>query len=453
MIYPGFDNHFTGIVASATFENMGLSLSERDKQVIWHPYTPQKYAPEPIPVTKGEGSLIFDDKGNAYIDAISSWWVTIHGHAHPYIAQKIYEQALQLEQVIFAGFTHEPAVQLAERLLKILPGELSKIFYSDNGSTATEVAVKMAIQYWWNKGHISRNKIIALTNSYHGDTFGAMSISERGIFTKAFQDKLFDVLFVDVHDFNIDANILKECACIIYEPLIQGAGGMQMYSPSLLENMLRKCKEHDIICIADEVMTGFGRTGKLFASSYCAIPPDIICLSKGITGGTMALGATACNKKIHDVFVDEDKLKTFFHGHSFTANPIACAAALASLDLLLAEESLNNIARIVKQHELFVQLLTTKKDLPVINVRQQGTIIAFEVNDSSNNYISNIKEIFIEGSIKNGVYLRPLGNTVYIMPPYCMSNAELQKVYAVIIEILSSVKMKQELQPASDPTQ
>jgi len=420
---------------------MGPSLSERDKQVIWHPYTPQKYAPEPIPVIKGQGSLLFDANGHQYIDAISSWWVTIHGHAHPYIAQKIYEQALQLEQVIFAGFTHEPAVQLAERLLKILPGSLSKIFYSDNGSTATEVAIKMAIQYWWNKGNTSRNKIIALTNSYHGDTFGAMSISERGIFTAAFADKLFDVIFVDVHDFNIDTETLKECACIIYEPLIQGAGGMQMYSPSSLENMLRKCREHDIICIADEVMTGFGRTGKLFASSYCDIPPDIICLSKGITGGTMALGATACNKKIHDAFIDDDKLKTFFHGHSFTANPIACSAALASLDLMEQEETISNIERIVLQHEAFIQLLQQKKEeLSIINIRQQGTIIAFEVNESSNNYISNIKEIFIDGSIKKGVYLRPLGNTVYMMPPYCISHAELQKVYAVIIEILEEIR-------------
>jgi adenosylmethionine-8-amino-7-oxononanoate aminotransferase len=340
---------------------MGLTLSERDKQVIWHPYTPQKYAPEPIPIAKGEGSLLFDTLGNQYIDAISSWWVTIHGHAHPYIARKIYEQALQLEQVIFAGFTHEPAVQLAERLLDILPGNLTKVFYSDNGSTATEVAIKMAIQYWWNKGNTKRNKIIALNNSYHGDTFGAMSISERGIFTKAF-------------------------------------------------------------------------------SSYSNVSPDIICLSKGITGGTMALGATACNKKIHDVFIDDDKLKTFFHGHSFTANPIACSAALASLDLLQQKDTIRDIERIVEQHSSFIELLRQKKEaLPISNIRQQGTIIAFEVNEQSNNYISNIKEIFIEGSIKKGVYLRPLGNTVYIMPPYCISNAELQKIYAVIIEILSVI--------------
>lgn len=435
---------------------MGQSLAERDKQVIWHPYTPQKYAPEPIPIVKGDGCILFDARGNQYIDAISSWWVTIHGHSNPYIARKIYEQALRLEQVIFAGFTHEPAVQLAERLLKILPGDLTKIFYSDNGSTATEVAIKMAIQYWWNKGNTKRNKIIALTNSYHGDTFGAMSISERGIFTKAFQDKLFDVIFIDVpaegSTLNIDKNILDECACIIYEPLIQGAGGMQMYSPASLEIILQKCREHEIICIADEVMTGFGRTGKLFASSYCNIPPDIICLSKGITGGTMALGATACNKKIHDVFIDDDKLKTFFHGHSFTANPIACSAALASLDLLQEEKSFRDIERIAEQHSSFVELLQREKEeLAIINIRQQGTIVAFEVSEQHNDYTSNIKERFIEGSIKKGVYLRPLGNTVYIMPPYCISNAELEKVYAVIIEILTEIRTSQESQPVPGP--
>jgi adenosylmethionine-8-amino-7-oxononanoate aminotransferase len=427
------------------------SLSDRDKKVIWHPYTPQKYAPDPIPVVKGEGAWLFGENGNRYIDAISSWWVTVHGHANPHIAEKIYKQALRLEQVIFAGFTHEPAVELAERLLKILPGDFSKVFYSDNGSTATEVAVKMAIQYWWNKGEKKRNRILALEHSYHGDTFGAMSISERGLFTKAFHDRLFDVVFAKppslenpvaiegVHAREVDA-LLDECACVIYEPLLQGAGGMNMYDAAALNRFLEKCKSHGIICIADEVMTGFGRTGRLFASSHCETKPDIICLSKGLTGGTMALGVTACTDQVHAAFVEEDKRKTFFHGHSFTANPIGCSAALASLDLFEKRETIENIERIVKQNVGFVRELEgVAAALKIENIRQTGTIVAFEVKTPEGGYTSSIKEIFTEKALEKGVYLRPLGNTVYVMPPYCITSDELETVYGVIFGILKEI--------------
>src|SRR5579872_6625193 len=250
---------------------MAISLTERDRQVIWHPYTQHKGSLPPIPVVQGKGSLLFDDKANTYIDAISSWWVNIHGHSHPYIAEKIYAQAQQLEHVIFTGFTHEPAVQLAERLLPFLPGDFSRIFYSDNGSTAVEVAIKMAIQYWRNKG-VSRSRVLAFHHSYHGDTFGAMSVSERSLFTAPFNDYLFEVTFVDTptHD-NIDTlrtmirNEGAEFACFIYEPLLQAAGGMRMYDANLLDQLLEEVHAHDILCIADEVLTGFGRTGSLFA--------------------------------------------------------------------------------------------------------------------------------------------------------------------------------------------
>lgn len=430
---------------------MAKTLSERDKLVIWHPYTPQKYAPDPIPIAKAQGVWLFDENGNRYIDTISSWWVTIHGHAHPYIAEAVYKQALQLEQVIFAGFTHEPAVQLAERLLNILPGSFAKIFYSDNGSTATEVAIKMAIQYWWNKRDPHRKRILALTHSYHGDTFGAMSISERGIFTLAFQDRLFDVLFADlpqpgepviIKGYNKEESelLLKECACVIYEPLIQGAGGMKMHSPELLDHFLQYCKSFDIICIADEVMTGFGRTGKLFASSYCSVEPDIICLSKGLTGGTMALGVTACTNGIHEAFVDEDKMKTLFHGHSFTANPLACSAALASLDLIEKESMLHNVKRVSKKHEGLVRLLREDASLQINNIRQTGTIVAFEVNGSTPGYISSIRDVITKKGLEQGVYLRPLGNTVYLMPPYCITDEELDIVYNALLNILNEIK-------------
>jgi adenosylmethionine-8-amino-7-oxononanoate aminotransferase len=424
---------------------MGSSLPERDKKVIWHPYSPQKYAPEPIPIIKGQGAWLFDDEGNKFLDAISSWWVTVHGHSHPYIAQQIYRQALELEQVIFAGFTHEPAVKLAENLLSILPGEFTKVFYSDNGSTAVEVALKMGTQFWWNQGNTKRTRILALKHSYHGDTFGAMSVSERGLFTLAFHDRLFEVVFADTpatgQPITIEGytsedtnRLLDECACVIYEPLLQGAGGMVMYEPAALDGFISNCRSHKIICIADEVMTGFGRTGKMFASEYCNNQPDIICLSKGITGGTMALGATVCSKKIHDAFVVDDKTKTFFHGHSFTANPLACAAANASIELFEKEKTLQSISRIANGHVEFAKRLSGFEN--VSNVRCCGTIIAFEIDDNVNGYTSSVRDVITAKALAKGVYLRPLGNTVYLMPPYCVSEEEMNDIYDVVLTII-----------------
>ena len=403
--------------------------------------------PSPLAITHAKGSLLFDENNNAYIDAISSWWVTLHGHAHPYIAEKLYQQALRLEQVIFAGFTHQPAVELAERLLQILPDNFSKIFYSDNGSTSTEVALKMAIQYWWNQGKRNkkqgtRNKILAFNNSYHGDTFGAMSVSDRSVFTLAFHELLFDVIFVDVPDENnIEATKklveeqADEIAAFIYEPLLQGAGGMKMYDAFWMSKLLQFVQSQNIICIADEVMTGFGRTGKMFASEYMNCKPDIICLSKGLTGGTMALGVTACSQKIYDAYINDDKLKTFFHGHSFTANPLACTAALASMDLFFQNNCIEKIAWIEKHNHLFVQRLQGKKNIK--NLRVLGTIAAFEISEGKDEYLNNISSTITTKCLAQGVYIRPLGNTVYIMPPYCIMEEELNRVYDVIKELVS----------------
>lgn len=430
-----------------------MSLTERDKKYIWHPFTPQKNMADQVVITKGKGSLLFDEHGKSYIDAISSWWVNLHGHAHPYIAEKLYRQALQLEQVIFAGFTHEPAIELAERLLQILPAGFSKIFYSDNGSTSTEVALKMAIQYWWNLGEKkqatrnkeqeTRNKILAFKNSYHGDTFGSMSVSDRSVFTLAFHDLLFEVIFIDTPSSEtieeIKAVVSKhanELAAFIYEPLVQGAGGMKMYDAELMSDLLTTVKQHNIICIADEVMTGFGRTGKLFASEYIKETPDIICLSKGLTGGTMALGVTACNEKIYEAYVNDDKLKTFFHGHSFTANPLACSAALASLDLLQKEETMQTIECISNENKNFAASLQHGSSSSIKNIRTFGTILAFEITKGKDEYLNNISSIITESSLKQGVYLRPLGNTVYIMPPYCITESELKKVYEVLLQLI-----------------
>ena len=422
-----------------------MSLAERDQQVIWHPFTQQKNMLPPIPVVSGSGSLLFTEDGNSYIDAISSWWVNLHGHAHPYIAEKIYQQALKLEQVIFAGFTHEPAVKLAERILPLLPGNFSRIFYSDNGSTATEVALKMSIQYWWNKGQTNRKKILAFKNAYHGDTFGAMSVSDRSVFTLAFHNHLFEVIFIDTPtEENIsDIKVIihqhaQTTAAFIYEPLVQGAGGLKMYDAYLMNELLNTVKLADIICIADEVMTGFGRTAKFFASEYMVKQPDIICLSKGLTGGTMALGVTACNNRIYEAYVNDDKYKTFFHGHSFTANPLACTAALASLDLLEKESCLKQIEWITASNIQFSDQL--KINTNIKDVRVLGTILAFEITQGKDEYLNNISSTITIMALEKGVYIRPLGNTVYIMPPYCITQEELQKVYSVIEYVLEQLE-------------
>ena len=437
------------------------TLSSRDQQVIWHPYTQMKTAELPVAVTRGEGVYLFDDNGNKYIDAISSWWVNIHGHAHPFLAEKLYQQAKKLEHVMFAGFTHEPAVQLAERLLPMLPGELSKIFYSDNGSTAVEVALKMSIQYWLNLmpdagnkmakrkndkvAQGKRSKIIALKNSYHGDTFGSMSVSERGIFTLPFKDYLFEVVFVDIPTKdNIESiknkidEIGEEACCFIYEPLVQGAGGMVMYESHLLDEIIQACKKHDIICIADEVMTGFYRTGRMFASEHMQQKPDIICLSKGITGGMLPLGATACTEKIFNVFFSDDKSKTFFHGHSYTANPLACAVANASLDLLEVGEFRFQLDQVIRLHNSFPTHLAVRTSrFALKNLRRCGTILAFEVEtNEKDDYLNTIGKVISKKALEAGVLLRPLGNTIYFMPPYCITKQQLERVYIVTQEVL-----------------
>ena len=423
---------------------MAKSLQQRDQQVIWHPFTPQKNMLPPIPIVKAKGTLLFSEDGQEYIDAISSWWVTLHGHAHPYIAEELYRQAQTLEQVIFAGFTHEPAVSLAEKLLPLLPGNMSRIFYSDNGSTSTEVALKMSLQFWWNKGVQKRIKIVAFNNSYHGDTLGAMSVSDRGVFTLAFADKLFEVIFIDIPTTDNIQELVKTIeleastiAAFIYEPLVQGAGGIKMYEPLYLDEVLKTMKAHNIICIADEVMTGFGRTGKLFAGEYLMETPDIICLSKGLTGGTMALGVTACNQKIYDAYLTNDKLKTFFHGHSFTANPLACTAALASLHLLLQDETKQSIARITGLNKTFSEELIQLKGIK--NVRKLGTILAFEISSGKDEYLNNVSGAITSEMLKKGAYLRPLGNTVYLMPPYCITNQEYEKVKKALLETLENI--------------
>ncbi len=420
-----------------------MNLQERDKKVVWHPFTQLKTAPLPIAIVKGDGAYFFDEKGKKYIDGISSWWVNTHGHAHPYLAQKISEQLQTLEHSIFSGFTHEPAVQLAERLLKRLPQNQSKIFYSDNGSTAVEVALKMAFQYWSNN-EISKTKVIAFENAYHGDTFGGMSVGARNAFNLPFSKLLFDVIHIPVPvkgDEKKSVQAMEQAlknndvASFVFEPLVQGAGGMVMYSENILDELIEQCKAKNVITIADEVMTGFGRTGKFFASDYLVQKPDIICMSKGLTGGVMPLGATSCAEFIYDAFWSDDKMKTFFHGHSYTANATSCSAALASLDLFDKPETFENIDRIANQHNLFFQKIKSHKAL--IDVRQMGTILAFEIKTKEEtHYLNSLAESISNFFIQRGIILRPLGNIVYVLPPYCISNEDLNYIYNTIQEFL-----------------
>ncbi|MES2873218.1 MAG: adenosylmethionine--8-amino-7-oxononanoate transaminase [Bacteroidota bacterium] len=413
------------------------SLAERDKEVIWHPYTQMHKAAPPIPIVRGEGIYLIADDGRKFMDAVSSWWVNIHGHAHPYIAEKVHDQLRTLEHVIFAGFTHPSAVELAERLLSILPDNQKKVFYSDNGSTAVEVALKMCLQYWSNAGQ-PRTKVLAFNDSYHGDTFGAMSVSARSAFSQPFERMLFEVDFIELPNAkNISAikeqlsALASELAAFIFEPLVQGAGGMNMYEAKYLDELLAHCKKEGILTIADEVMTGFGRTGKLFASCHLKEQPDVMCLSKGITGGTMALGLTTCASKIFEAFLSEDKLKTLFHGHSFTANPVSCAAALASLDLLLNPDTLTSITRISAQHKQFA--LRISRHLKVRTIRQTGTILALEwQTDGQTSYFNSLRDDLYNFFLEKGVILRPLGNIIYIMPPYCITNEQLEYIYTQI---------------------
>ncbi|MBD2702474.1 adenosylmethionine--8-amino-7-oxononanoate transaminase [Spirosoma sp. BT702] len=417
-------------------------LAERDRAVIWHPFTQMQLAPLPTPIVRGEGSILYGADGRTYLDMISSWWVNLHGHAHPYIAERVSEQLRTLEHVIFADFTHQPAVELAERLLEILPVNQAKVFYSDNGSTAVEVALKMAFQYWHNLGK-PRQNVVALENAYHGDTFGAMAVGGRSAFTAPFVPFLFDVDYLPFPSAHQESDVLAQAeklltdnvAALIIEPLVQGAGGMNMYSPDTLDKLIQIARRHNVLIIADEVMTGFGRTGRLFASDYLREKPDLMCLSKGLTGGTMALGVTTCTQAIYDAFLSDNKFKTLFHGHSFTANPLACAAALASMDLLLSNDTQHSIQRIAQRNADFAQRLTTYPT--VENIRQRGSLLAFDLKaGEQTSYFNSIRDVAYTFLLERGILMRPLGNVLYLIPPYCTSDEQLDYVYQQIEQLL-----------------
>ena len=422
-----------------------LNLTERDRAVIWHPYTPMKLRPNALGIVRGEGVHLYDEHGKAYIDAVSSWWVNLHGHSHPQIAQAIYQQAQTLAHCMFANLTHEPAVQLAERLLAITPGEMRHVFYSDNGSCATEIAIKMALQAFTNRAQ-PRRTIVALADGYHGDTFGAMSASGRGLFTEPFDDKLFNVAFIPAPTRERAAESLAalqkilangDVAALIVEPLVQGAAGMQMHNADALSQLFAAAKAAGAYVIADEVMTGFGRTGTLFACDQLSVAPNMICLSKGLTGGTLPMAVTLCTDAVYDAFYSDDVRHALYHGHSYTANPIACAAALASLDLLLTDECAQARAMIADAHHAFADEMTTHAKIE--NVRTCGTILAMTIRTSSgSHYLSQERDRIYHYFLNRGVLLRPIGNALYLIPPYCISAAQLQQIYAHIRDFLQT---------------
>jgi adenosylmethionine---8-amino-7-oxononanoate aminotransferase len=418
-----------------------------DLENIWHPYTPYNIEQKNILIEKGDGAYLYDDEGNKILDAISSWWVNVYGHSHPYIAKKLNEQFLQLEHTIFAGFTHKTAIELTSRLLKKVGQNQTKLFFSDNGSTAVEVALKMAIQYFYNQGK-KKNKIIAFKDAYHGDTFGAMSVSGRSIFTESFKDLLFETIYIDTpiageekksEEQLIQALKSDDVAAFIFEPLVLGAGGMMMYSPNILNNLIIRCQKNGVLCIADEVFTGFGRTGTFLATHQIEAEPDIICYSKGLTAGAMPMGITTCNEKVYLPFKSNDKLKTLFHGHSFTANPLGCSIALAGLDLYDSVEIKNGISRIVKFNEEFKKVLLEKYNgKKICNIRTTGTILAFDFVVNDNGYLSNIKNVIYNYFLSKNILIRPLGNVLYYVPPYCVSDDDLNSLKSEILLFLDT---------------
>ena len=423
-----------------------MSLTEKDSQYLWHPYTQHKTASAPIAITKGKGALLWDENGKEYIDAIASWWVNPYGHSNTFIADAIYKQLTTLEHVLFGGFTHEPAVEVAEKLVTILPNNQQKLFFSDNGSTAVEIAIKVALQYFFNKGE-KRTTIIAFENAFHGDTFAAMAASGISLFTDAFQGMFIDVVRIPVpvvgkEQTSCDAlaKALKnhDCAGFIFEPLVQGAAGMVMYEPAALDTLIQMCKANNVLTIADEVMTGFGKTGKTFASDYLVEQPDMMCLSKALTGGTIPMAITTFTQEIFDAFYDEDINKALFHGHTFTANPTGCAAALASLELLQTPEMQANLVRVNAKHLAFEKRVQSHPK--VVTTRVLGVIFALEIKtESAASYYGNLRNKLYNFFIENGVILRPVGNIVYILPPYVITDEQLEKVYQVVENALEIV--------------
>ena len=420
------------------------NISERDKKHIWHPLTQHKLHSQMLGITKAKGCVLYDEEGKEYIDGISSWYTSVYGHCNDFIIEKVYAQMQQLDQVVFSGFTHEPAVKLSEELIKILPSNQQKLFFSDNGSTATEIGIKMALQYHFNKGE-KKNVFLAFDDAFHGDTFGAMSVSGLSVYNGPFEDFFIAVERVKTPTQENISSILEQLekrlqkndiAGFIYEPLIQGAAAMQMHDPEGLEKIVTLLKSYGVITVADEVMTGFGKTGKYFASDHLSVKPDVMCMSKALTAGLVPMAVTSCTQQIYDAFYSNEISKGLFHGHTYTANPLACTAALAGIALLKSEEIQQNIQRIITSHKKFDAEI--KNNPKVARTRQTGTIYALDLNIEMERY-GNLRDKLMNHFMQNGVFLRPLGNTIYISAPYVITEEQLQKIYDTIKSVLTII--------------
>ncbi|WP_439130603.1 adenosylmethionine--8-amino-7-oxononanoate transaminase [Polaribacter sp.] len=419
-------------------------LQERDKKHLWHPLKQHQTHPESLAIVKAKGCVLTDENGNEYIDAISSWYTCMFGHCNPYITSRVNNQMQTLDQVMFSDFTHEPAIKLSENLIQILPNNQNRIFFNDNGSTAVEAGIKMALQYYFNLDE-KRSTFIAFENGFHGDTFGAMSVSGLSVYNGPFEDFLMEVKRIPTPNGNNHQEILNKLqeivsknkvAGFIYEPIIQGAAGMKIHDATGLNKILNFCKSNNILTIADEVMTGFGKTGRNFASDFIETKPDIICLSKALTAGLVPMAITSCTEKIYEAFLSNEMAKGFFHCHTYSANPIACAAANAAIELLQTDEIQQNIATISEAHKTFKTKI--EKHPKVKTARFLGVIFALDLDTKMARY-GSLRDKLLAFFMERGVFLRPLGNTIYIQVPYVITKKELQKVYNTIEESLAIV--------------
>jgi adenosylmethionine-8-amino-7-oxononanoate aminotransferase len=420
------------------------NLSTRDKKHLWHPLTQHKLNKRQLPIVSAKDALLFDEDGKEYIDGIASWYTVMYGHSNKLIVSAMTKQLNKLDFVMFSGLTHEPAIELSEKLMEILPANQAKIFFNDNGSTAIEAAIKMALQFYHNNGEL-RDTLIAFEDGFHGDTFGAMSASGLSSYNGPFEDFLLKVVRIPTpQENNIQevrerlAQILKEnkCAAFVFEPLVQGAAGMKFHSAKGLDELINLCQENNVLSIADEIMTGFGKTGKNFASDYLENKPDIICLSKALTAGMFPLSITSCSQAVFNRFLSDEVHKGFFHAHTFSAHPVGCAAALAGIELLNSPEILERRAYIENAHNSFATRI--EKHKKVANARVIGVILALDLNIQMERY-GNLRDDLYDFFIERGVLLRPLGNTIYVLPPYVITNFQLQKIYETIAAALETI--------------
>lgn len=420
------------------------NLASRDKKYLWHPLTQHKLNKKQLGIVRAKGALLFDEDGKEYIDGIASWYTVMYGHCNEYIVSAMTKQMKKLDFVMFSGLTHEPAIELSEKLMALLPKNQAKLFFNDNGSTAIEAAIKMSLQYYHNHGK-KRDTLIAFEDGFHGDTFGAMSASGLSSYNGPFSDFLLKVVRIPVpNEHNLEEvkgvlfQMLKEnmCAAFVFEPLVQGAAGMKFHSATGLDTLIKICQENDVLCIADEIMTGFGKTGKNFASDYLDHKPDIICLSKALTAGMFALSITSCSQAVYDRFLSDEVEKGFFHAHTFSAHPIGCAAAIAGINLLNSPEIVERRNYIEKAHAMFAQTMQGHQKINA--VRTLGVILAIDLNIKTDRY-GNLRDLLYANFMERGVLLRPLGNTIYVLPPFVITNDQLQKIYDTITTVLETI--------------